>query len=269
MSSEQEKDGGMEGQNASGGGLEPAGEVLPTLSDLLIGFQKSMARVAQATARATREDPLFLYGRRNLYYIDEVDVEAIVHIRPDEDAEAGGKRNFENIRVLTEEQAQEVRGEPRAGWTRLKFKLVGRTLDERLQEPAIFIRLEKYRKKERDYLLELQVMDEAGMPTVCRNITVEVLPEGDEKRKKSLSDLATNEMGFLHLRLAFKRDPKVRKKENVILTDGKAESPKIADAPTYMIRAFASGKDFKAGVEKEVVRSFASLVIHRSEHEEG
>jgi len=269
MSDEQEKDGGSEGEKGAGGEIEPAGEVLPTLSDLLIGFQKSMARVAQATARATKEDPLFLYGRRNLYYIDEVDVEAIVYIRPDEDAETGGKRNFEKILVLTEERAEAVRGEPRAGWTRLKFKLVGRTLDERLQEPAIFIRLEKYRKRERDYLIELQVMDAAGVPTVCSKITVEVLPEGDEKRKKSLSDLATNEMGILGLRLAFKRDPKIRKKVNVILTDGKAESPKIADAGIYMIRAFASGKDFKPGVEKELVRSFASLVINRSDYEEG
>ena len=66
---------------------DPYSQNLPTLSDLLVGFQKSMARVAQDTARATKEDPLFLYGRRNLYYIDQLDVDTVVRITPDIDPE--------------------------------------------------------------------------------------------------------------------------------------------------------------------------------------
>ncbi len=69
---------------------DPYSQNLPTLSDLLVGFQKTMARVAQDTARATKEDPLFLYGRRNLYYIDQLDVDTVVRITPDIDPEKLG-----------------------------------------------------------------------------------------------------------------------------------------------------------------------------------
>jgi len=246
------------------GDSNPANDDLPTLSELLIGFQKSMARVAQATARAAKEDPLFLYGRRNLYYIDEVDVETVVGIRPARNDEKGTKPNFETIRILTEDKGTISPGEPSAGWTRLKFKLTGRDLDEYLRKPYIFIRLDKYRKKEKDYLIELQVMNSDGTPAVCSNITVEILPEADEKKKKSLSGLTTNELGIVGLRLIFRKDPKRKTRMMAILTDGKVRSPQIAQAKTYLIRALAGGQGMRPPLDIEEILSYAPLIINYS-----
>jgi len=240
---------------------------LPTLSDLMIGFQKSMARVAQTTAKSTKEDPLFLYGRRNLYYIDEVDVETVVRINPEENAEGTGIQNFENIRILTEDQMETSAGEHSPGLTKLKFKLVGRTLDEHLAEPMIFIRLITYRPRQQDYLLELQVMNADGTPGLCDNITVEIMPDADERKKKRLSGLNTNELGIINLRLLSRKDVGSKRRIIVTLTDGKKETPRIGYKGTYLIRAFAKGEDMKPKVDLDQITVYAPLIINRSEFE--
>ena len=241
---------------------------LPTLSDLLIGFQKSMARVAQATAKSTKEDPLFLYGRRNLYYIDEVDVETVVHIRPEEDPEIEGKKNFERIRILTEDKVAPSTGEPPAGWTKIKFKLVGRYLDERLDWPSIFIRLDRYRRRQRDYSIELQLMRADGTPAICENITVEVLPDALEKDGAVLSGLRTNELGMVKLRLVLNKDPKKADRIVATLRHGRLKSPEIPHADMFLVRAYARGKDMKPEVDIEKVTTYAPLIIDRSEFED-
>lgn len=258
----------VKNQDPTSGNSGSVPDELPTLSDLLIGFQKSMARVAQATAKATREDPLFLYGRRNLYYIDEVDVETVVLIRPEEEDGPGGRKSFETIRILTEEKAEPPAGDPGAGLTKLKFKLVGRSLDEPLDKPLIFLRMETYRKRQKDYLIEVQFLRGDGTPTACDDFTVEVLPDAVESKKQSLSGLATDEMGTAKLRLVFKKDPKAPKRKKVILIHGRKGSPNIADTKLYLIRAFAKGEHMRPKVEDEKIISYSPLIIDRTEFEE-
>ncbi len=240
---------------------------LPTLSDLFIGFQKSMARVAQFTAKATKEDPMFLYGRRNLYYIDEVDVETVVRIKPEEVVEGEGPPHFEKIHILTEDHPESQEGEHVPGLTRLKFKLVGRPLDEILTEPGIFIRLMAYRPRQQDYLIELQVMNADGTFGLCEDVTVEIIPDADEKKKKKLSGLKGNEMGTLHLRLVSRKDTGSRPKRIVTLTDGKKKTIRIGYAGMYLIRASAKGKDMRPEVDLDRITAYAPLIIYRSEHE--
>lgn len=244
-------------------------EDLPTLSDLIIGFQKSMARVAQATAKSTKEDPLFLYGRRNLYYIDEVDVETVVRIKPGEDPAKTGIQNFEKIHILTGDQIEAPTGEHSPGLTKLKFKLVGRNLDEHLTEPSIFIRLTAYRPRQQDYLVELQVIKSDGTPGLCDNISAEILPDADERKKKKLTGLSTNELGIVHLRLVSRKDAVNKRKMIVTLTDGKKETPRIGYTQTYLIRAFAKGEDMKPKTDLDQISVYAPLIINRSEFEGG
>ena len=244
-------------------GVDPGG--LPTLSDMLIGFQKSMARVAQATARTTREDPLFLYGRRNLYYIDEVDVETVVHIRPDEDPEAAGEKSFERIRLLTEDRGPREAGESSPGWTRLRFKLVGRYLDELLDRPSLFLSLAEYRKRYRDYRIVLKALKGDGTPDVHDDITVEVLPDGrrEEGARGVFSGLATNELGVLELRLVVPKDAEAK-------AALKLGSRKLGDVPwgdSFVVRACVKDVDPETKKPVERVTAYAPLVIDRGEFE--
>jgi hypothetical protein len=221
-----------------------------------------MARVAQDTARATKEDPLFLYGRRNLYYIDQLDVDTVVRIVPDIDPQKDSPANFGVIRILTTDDRAEPSGEYDAGMARIKFKLVGQSLDKILDQPFIFLRLDDTPQKPDTYAIELQVMGRDGTPAACRDITVEILPEAEEKRTKKLRHLETNELGLLRLRLMIKRTTKPRSRYFAVLTDGKAVSAKIPRSKLYLIRAQASGRDMIPPQEEvETVSSYAPLLI--------
>jgi hypothetical protein len=238
---------------------------LPTLSDLLVGFQKSMARVAQDTARATKEDPLFLYGRRNLYYIDQLDVDTVVRITPDIDPEKEAAPNFEVIRIFTADEKAGTSGEYDAGMTRIRFKLVGQSLDKILDHPFIFLRLNDTPRKPDTYAIELQVMSRDGSPTACREITVEILPDADERKKRILRHLETNELGILKLELMIKRPTKPRTRYFAVLTDGKSDSPQITRSKLYLIRAKAAGRDMIPPQEEfEEVVNYAPLIINHS-----
>jgi|GEM_PF-6383093 len=48
---------------------------LPTLEQVLLAFQKSMARVSQATNNASKYDPNFLTGKRSLFAVEALDIE--------------------------------------------------------------------------------------------------------------------------------------------------------------------------------------------------
>lgn len=238
---------------------------LPTLSDLLVGFQKSMARVAQETARATKEDPLFLYGRRNLYYIDQLDVDTVVRITPDIDLEKEAEPNFGVIRIFTADEKAGPSGEYDAGMTRIRFKLVGQGLDKILDQPFIFLRLNDTPRRPDTYTIELQVMSRDGTPAACRDITVEILPDADERKKRQLRQLETNELGLLKLKLMIKRTAKPKTRYFAVLTDGKADSPKIPRAKLYLIRAKAAGRDMIPPQEAfEEVVNYAPLIINHS-----
>ena len=235
---------------------------LPTLSELLIGFQKSMARVAQDTARATREDPLFLYGRRNLYYIDQLDVDTVVRITPDIDPAKEAVPTFEAIRIFTADEKVEPSGEYDAGMTRIKFKLVGQSLDKILDRPFIFLRQSDTPRSPDTYAIELQVMGSDGTPAACRNIAVEILPDANERKARKLRHLETNELGLLQLKLMIKRPTKPRGRYFAVLTDGKAVLDKIPRSKLYLIRAKAAGRDMIPPLEKvEAVVNYAPLLI--------
>jgi hypothetical protein len=232
---------------------------------MLIGFQKSMARVAQATARSTQEDPLFLYGRRNLYYIDEVDVETVVQIRPDEDFGAARTRSFERIRILTEDRAPSPPGEAFPGWTRLRFKLVGRYLDELLDRPSLFLNLAGYRKRYRDYRIVLKAMRGDGTPDVHDDVTVEVLPDGrrDEGVRAVFTGLATNALGVLELRLVM---PKTAKGK-AALKLGSRKLGDVTPGDSFVVRACVKGVDAETQEPFERVSAYAPLIIDRDEFE--
>jgi len=238
---------------------------LPTLSDLLVGFQKSMARVAQDTAKATKEDPLFLYGRRNLYYIDQLDVDTVVRITPDFDPEKEAAPNFEVIRIFTADEKAGPSGEYDAGMTRIRFKLVGQSLDKILAHPFIFLRLDDTPRRPGTYAIELQVMNADGTPVACRDITIEILPDANERKKQQLSHLETNELGILKLKLMIKRTTKPRTRYFAVLTDGKADSPKLPRSKLYLIRAKAAGRDMIPPQEEfDEVVNYAPLIINHT-----
>jgi len=163
---------------------------LPTLTELLVGFQKSMARVAQLTARASEDDPLFLYGRRNLYKIDEIEVEIPIKIQPDLE-EVMGNKFFNKIRVMTRPEDIQAKQDLPNSWGRLKFKVTGKPLKEKLGKSYVFVNLTGYNPQRDIFEIKIMGFDENGDP--LKNKTIKLIvsilnsPE-DEKIKEMFLD---------------------------------------------------------------------------------
>jgi hypothetical protein len=99
------------------------------LQDVVLAFQKAMARAAQATARAVAETPAMRYGTRQVYAVQRLEVELPVEAEVRRTAEDGG----ETERVV-------VRFDPapeRAA--RLRFAVDAAPPGEALQEAGLFL----------------------------------------------------------------------------------------------------------------------------------
>jgi hypothetical protein len=205
-------------------------ENLPTLDDIFIAFQKSMARLAQDTARAAQNDPLFLYGQRELFRIDDLDVDLVIGLQPDRERVLG-KERFHRFRAISDlsQFPKSLEGMP--GVARLKFRVKGRTLEEQLNKPFLFLRISD--RSESAVTIEIQALDAKGSPSPCKDLTLEILPDALPQDIPFKKKFQSDEQGTLRIVLEL-RERRVFLKHPAKTNLKSIEIPK---AEYYLIRA--------------------------------